>query len=133
MNKLTQRRQDTGKRLTLAEKLIIYAEKGNGKSPVKLGKEYGCSDSTVKRIWKDKNLTNMTDRVALVKETLADEFYLKAHECVSQIGNTIHKASAKDAAIAAAVCVDKARLLDQKTTANVGISALLSFVNDTPV
>jgi len=131
--KLTQRRTDTGKRLTMSEKLIIYAAKGTKKSPLKVAAEFGVSDSTVKRLWKDEGLAAMKDQVALVKESLADELYLTAAGCIKQVGVSLPKASAKDAAVAAGIMIDKARLLEDKSTQNVGVHTFLDLCNSTPV
>lgn len=129
--KATQRPTGTGKRLTLPEKILILAEKGIASSLV-IAKKYGVSDSTVRHIWRDKKLKNYDKEVAIIKEGIADKFYVAADAGVNQFLKVVEKASPKDAAIAAGVLYDKARLADGKSTEN-HLHGFLNICNEVPI
>lgn len=130
---ITERPLDTGKRLTLSEKILIRAEKDTGQSKLAVARKYGVSDNTVKAIWNDGKLSKMKSQVAVVKKAMTDKLYLTANSCIDQVEFAVEFASAKDAAISAGIMIEKARLFENKSTQNHSLQGYLNICNKTPV
>lgn len=126
--KLTERTLGTGKRLTLTEKILVKAEKGV-KSVRKTAELYGISTDTVQRIWKNKELAKLNDKVATVKKAMTDNLYLAAHCGIGQVVKAMPKANAQQAAVATGIMLEKARLLEEKSTQNLSHNGYLNIVN----
>lgn len=130
---ITQRPSGTGKRLTLSEKILLRAEKGQ-LSVRKTAEKYGVSTATVERYFGNVKLANMEREVATVKEHLADRLYLTADNCVDQVQAALSDASSKDSAIALGILIDKARLIGGESTQNINTAhAFLDHINSIPV
>jgi hypothetical protein len=130
--KLTERPLGNGKRLTRTEKLLILAEKGE-QSRLATGKKYGVSDTTVARIWEDEALTKSEREVEIVKQGLAGDLYLTAHESIKNVNAKIADANAYQSALIAGICIDKARLITNQSTQNHALQGYINICNQTPV
>jgi transposase-like protein len=125
--KLTQRPQDTSKRLTHPEKLLILAQKDNASS-VKVARQYGVSDSTVRKIWKDRRLQSSQAEVAIIKKDMADNFCRIVDAGAKQVLARMGDANVQQASMAMGVAFDKYRLMTNQSTQNH--SVLLNIVNE---
>ena len=130
---ITLRPTGNGKRLLPSERLAIRAEKDLGLSAEKVAKAYGVHKKTVQLIWKDDRLNAVEERVRRVKKGLSTGLTLTAHRSIQQINATIDKASARDAAVIAGVCIDKMRLLDGESTSNESVHVWMSAINDATI
>jgi hypothetical protein len=132
MTQALKKTRNPKKRLRLSEKILIRAEKGN-LSIRKTAAKYSVSTETVQRLWGDVKLAEMSKEVATVKEHLADRLYVTADNCVDQVQAALFDASSKDAAVALGILIEKARLLENESTANVDVLGFMGLVNATPV
>jgi hypothetical protein len=129
---LTHRPLGNGKRLTRPEKLLILAEKGT-KSQAETARQYGVAESTVRETWKDEGLAEHKREVALVKESMADDLYLTAHESIKNVNTKLQDANAYQSALIAGICIDKARLLTNQSTQNTQLLGYINICNNIPV
>jgi hypothetical protein len=129
---LTQRPQGKGKRLTQSEKLIIYSHKGS-KTSRAVGLMYGITHATVQQIWNDERMASHQAEIAIIKESMAGNLYRTAHHSIEQVNNKLPEANAYQSALIAGICIDKARLLEGKTTQNHGLIGYINLINNTPV
>lgn len=129
-NKITERRMGNGKRLTLSEKILIRAEKDTGKSRVQVGQEYGVSDTTVGKIWKDEKLSNFKRQVQTVKEALSDKFTIAVDSGLNRVLETIGDANVQQAGVVTGIMFDKMRLLNNQSTQNHAVEGYLNLCNE---
>jgi hypothetical protein len=130
---ITTRPQGVAKRLTLSEKLLIKAEHNTGKSKADVARKYSVAESTVARLWKDDKLGTMKQELALIKESMADDLYLTAHRSVKQVNDKLDETTASQAAVITGIMLDKARLLEGKSTQNHSLQGYIAVCNTTPV
>jgi hypothetical protein len=107
---------------------MIRAEKGQ-KSIRVTARLYGVTTTTVKAVWKDERLSQRAVEISRVKKELADDMLLVADLGVQQVREKISDCNARDAAIVTAVMVDKSRLMNGETTANVGVAGLMQIIH----
>jgi DNA-binding NarL/FixJ family response regulator len=127
--KITERPKGNGKRLTLSEKLLIKAEREAGKSTTAIAKEYGVSHSTVSILSRDERFNLLKDQVDVIKNNMIDKFYIAADYGVERCVEAMPKASAQQAAVSAGIMIEKARLLENKTTQNQPVQVYLNIIN----
>ena len=131
--KLTNRPQNTAKRLTLSEKILIRAAKNTGQLQSHVAREYGVSDNTVKAIWKNGELAKYDKEVAVIKENFANKLIIAADASLNRVVETISDASVSQAAMTMGICYDKYRLSTNQSTQNHSVHAIFDVVNKTNV
>jgi hypothetical protein len=130
---LTAKRDKNHKpRLSPLQKIMIMADKETGLSALKVSIKHGVSKHTVQRVWKDDQIVARKKEISLIKESMADDLYLTAHRSVKQVNEKLDETTASQAAVITGIMLDKARLLEGKSTQNI-LNGYFDICNNTPV
>jgi hypothetical protein len=125
--------RNRGYRMTGIEKAGIVALLESGKGVRQVARETGRTPSTISRISRGKCVPIEPEQVAHIKMNLSGKLYKRADESVDLMGDgRLEDMSAYQLAGITKHTVETARLLDNESTANIGIAGQINHLIGNP-
>jgi hypothetical protein len=116
------------KRLSVEEVEKMKALLANGMTPHAVGKELGRDPKTIRR-YAEK--TEIAQEIKVIQGELADQYEDMAHRMLTSITDEdIEKLSAYQRMVSSGIAIDKARLLKDLSTQNVGVKGAIELIDE---